>query len=44
MGAFTRPNSEIVPGLEDVYQRFPRLKERRRQVAAEHGGGKAVQL
>ena len=26
MGAYTRPNSEIAPGIADVYQRFPRLK------------------
>ena len=44
MGAFTRPNSEIVPGLEDVYQRFPRLKERRRQVAGTLSGGEQQML
>ncbi len=31
MGAYTRPGSEIAPGLERVYAHFPRLKERRRQ-------------
>ncbi|NCE63531.1 ABC transporter ATP-binding protein [Pseudoflavonifractor sp. 524-17] len=44
MGAFTRPNSEIYPGLEDVYQRFPRLKERRRQVAGTLSGGEQQML
>ena len=33
MGAFTRPSSEFDDGIADVCQRFPRLKERRRQVA-----------
>ena len=39
MGAFTQPNSTIEPGLADVYERFPRLKERRRQVAGTLSGG-----
>ena len=25
MGAYTRPNSTIAPGIADVYKRFPRL-------------------
>ena len=33
MGAFTRANSTVEPGLEKVYELFPRLKERRRQVS-----------
>lgn len=44
MGAFTRPNSEIDPGLEDVYQRFPRLKERRKQIAGTLSGGEQQML
>ena len=44
MGAFTRPNSEIAPGLERVYARFPRLKERRRQVAGTLSGGEQQML
>lgn len=44
MGAFTRPNSEIVPGLERVYAHFPRLKERRRQVAGTLSGGEQQML
>ena len=30
MGAFTQDRSTIAPGIADVYERFPRLKERRR--------------
>lgn len=44
MGAFTRPNSEIEPGLERVYAHFPRLKERRRQVAGTLSGGEQQML
>lgn len=44
MGAFTRPNSEIEPGLERVYTHFPRLKERRRQVAGTLSGGEQQML
>ena len=34
MGAYTQPNSTIEAGIADVYERFPRLKERRKQIAA----------
>ena len=44
MGAFTRPTSEIAPGLERVYAHFPRLKERRRQVAGTLSGGEQQML
>ncbi|MDY3906173.1 MAG: ABC transporter ATP-binding protein [Lawsonibacter sp.] len=44
MGAFTRPKSEIEPGLADVYERFPRLKERRRQIAGTLSGGEQQML
>ena len=44
MGAFTCPNSEIAPGLERVYAHFPRLKERRRQVAGTLSGGEQQML
>lgn len=44
MGAFTRSNSEIEPGLERVYAHFPRLKERRRQVAGTLSGGEQQML
>lgn len=42
MGAYTRPNAEIAPGLERVYAHFPRLKERRKQVAGTLSGGRAA--
>ena len=44
MGAFTRPNREIDPGIEDVYERFPRLKERRKQIAGTLSGGEQQML
>lgn len=44
MGAFTRANSEIAPGLEKVYELFPRLAERRRQVAGTLSGGEQQML
>ena len=44
MGAYTRPNSEIAPGLERVYAYFPRLKERRRQVSGTLSGGEQQML
>ena len=44
MGAYTQPKSSIAPGLEDVYERFPRLKERRRQVAGTLSGGEQQML
>ena len=39
MGAYTRPNSGVADHLERVYEQFPRLKERRRQVAGTLSGG-----
>ena len=44
MGAYTRPQSEITPGLEKVYNRFPRLKERRKQVSGTLSGGEQQML
>ena len=44
MGAFTRKASEIAPSLENVYVRFPRLKERRKQVAGTLSGGEQQML
>ena len=44
MGGFTRPGSEIDPGLEKVYDLFPRLKERRRQIAGTLSGGEQQRL
>ena len=44
MGAFTRKPSEVQPGLDEVYELFPRLKERRRQVAGTLSGGEQQML
>ena len=44
MGAYTQPNSTIEGSLEVVYERFPRLKERRRQVAGTLSGGEQQML
>ena len=44
MGGFTRPASEIADSIEDVYQRFPRLKERYKQVAGTLSGGEQQML
>ena len=44
MGAYTRPNSEIDDGIADVYERFPRLKERRKQIAGTLSGGEQQML
>ncbi len=44
MGAFTRPNSEVSGGIARVYEQFPRLKERRRQVAGTLSGGEQQML
>ena len=44
MGAYTRPGSEVDPGIAGVYERFPRLKERRRQIAGTLSGGEQQML
>ena len=44
MGGYTRPASEIEGSLEDVFQRFPRLKEREKQVAGTLSGGEQQML
>jgi len=44
MGAYTRPSSEIAASLEDVYERFPRLKERYKQIAGTLSGGEQQML
>ena len=44
MGAYTQARSAIEPGLERVYGQFPRLKERRRQVAGTLSGGEQQML
>ena len=44
MGAYTRPNSEVDDGIAAVYEQFPRLKERRKQVAGTLSGGEQQML
>ena len=44
MGAYTRPNIEIADSIADVYERFPRLKERRKQIAGTLSGGEQQML
>ena len=44
MGAYTQARSTIAPNLERVYQQFPRLKERRKQVAGTLSGGEQQML
>ena len=43
-GAFTRPRSSFAANLEKVYAYFPRLKERRRQLAGYMSGGEQQML
>ena len=44
LGAFRRPAAERDEGLEQVYARFPRLKERRTQLAGTLSGGERQML
>ena len=44
MGAYTRPSSEYADSIADVYERFPRLSERRKQVAGTLSGGELQML
>ena len=44
MGGFSRPKEEIPASLEDVFLRFPRLKEREKQVAGTLSGGEQQML
>ncbi|MDD4461979.1 MAG: ABC transporter ATP-binding protein [Eubacteriales bacterium] len=44
MGAYTRPGNELADSLADVYDRFPRLKERRGQMAGTLSGGEQQML
>ena len=44
MGAYTRTAAEVAPGLEKVYELFPRLKERKRQIAGTLSGGEQQML
>ena len=44
MGAYTRPKGEIQASIDQVYQQFPRLKERYKQVAGTLSGGEQQML
>lgn len=44
MGGYTRSNEETAQTIEEVFQRFPRLKERRRQIAGTLSGGEQQML
>ena len=44
MGAFTQPKGGIAADLEQVFTLFPRLKERRRQIAGTLSGGEQQML
>ncbi|MCR4617848.1 MAG: ABC transporter ATP-binding protein [Lachnospiraceae bacterium] len=44
MGAYTRPDSELAESIEKVYELFPRLKERYKQVAGTLSGGEQQML
>ena len=44
MGAYLRRDAEVESDMESVYQRFPRLKERHRQLAGTLSGGEQQML
>ena len=44
MGAFTQPNAGVDADLERAFDQFPRLKERRRQIAGTLSGGEQQML
>jgi branched-chain amino acid transport system ATP-binding protein len=44
MGAFTRPNSEIADSIAHVYELFPRMKERFKQISGTLSGGEQQML
>ena len=44
MGGYTRPAGEIGASLDDVFTRFPRLKERHKQIAGTLSGGEQQML
>jgi len=44
MGGFSRPNAEIDGSIEDVFNRFPRLREREKQIAGTLSGGEQQML
>ncbi len=44
MGGYTQPAASIAPNMEKVFELFPRLKERRRQMAGTLSGGEQQML
>jgi len=44
MGGYSRPAAEIAPSVEEMFQRFPRLKEREKQIAGTLSGGEQQML
>jgi len=44
MGAYTRPKNEIKESMEQVYELFPRLKERQNQIGGTLSGGEQQML
>ena len=44
LGAYTRPKGEAEANLQRVYERFPRLEERHRQMAGTLSGGEQQML
>ena len=44
MGAYTRPDSEVAASIEAVYEQFPRLRERYKQIAGTLSGGEQQML
>ena len=44
MGGYTRPAAEIEGSMNKVFERFPRLKEREKQVAGTLSGGEQQML
>ncbi len=44
MGGYTRPNAEIPASIAEMFQRFPRLKEREKQIAGTLSGGEQQML
>ncbi len=44
MGGYTRPNGELDDSIAQVYEQFPRLKERRKQIAGTLSGGEQQML
>ncbi|MDD4772588.1 MAG: ABC transporter ATP-binding protein [Eubacteriales bacterium] len=44
MGAYTRKTREVQGGIADVFKRFPRLRERRTQIAGTLSGGEQQML